>query len=143
MSSVDALTTAFPYSISPASGSLAAGEAAEFDVTFAPTLCELSPGAAILVPVGVPAAAMPGAAALGGPDGAPPSPGAVLQAAETTEVGLRLLGRGVGLDLALEPLLVPSTVDRAATDAATPPLSAFLSVLGPVSARLDACQWQP
>ena len=134
----DALTTAFPYSISPASGSLAAGEAAEFDVTFAPTLCELSPGAAILVPVGVPAAAMPGAAALGGPDGAPPSPGAVLQAAETTEVGLRLLGRGVGLDLALEPpaLLLP---DGAVTGV---PVTATVVLTNP-NASARSWRWLP
>lgn len=84
-----------PFNISPAEGHLPAGEAASFEVTFSPLAPTLFGGAAILRPVGVPEAALPGYAA---------DPADVSDEGDRQlEIGLRLLGRGEGDDLKLWP----------------------------------------
>jgi hypothetical protein len=82
---------AFPFTISPASGTLVAGEIAEFTLTHAPLLPRMSVGALMLAARGVPAEALPGDEAGGG------------------QLGLRLQGMGVSEDLILDPvaLLAP------------------------------------
>ena len=77
-----------PFNISPAEGHLPAGEAATFEVTFSPLAPTLFGGAAILRPVGVPEAALPGYA---------DDPAEVSDEGDRQlEIGLRLLGRGEG-----------------------------------------------
>lgn len=71
-----------PFSITPRHGSLAAGEAVLFEIAFEPQLAQLATAATMLQTLNVPASAMPGAS-------------------ELPEVGLRMMGRGVGSDLQL------------------------------------------
>ena len=85
-------TSAFPYTITPSSGLLPPGEGSEFTVSYRPESFDLSTGAALLLPLEVPPEAMPG---YGTEDSEP-----------ALELGLRLLGRGHGVDLAFEPAAV-------------------------------------
>lgn len=80
---------AFPFTISPPRGTLAAGETAEFTLTHSPLVPRLAAGALMLAPRGVPAEAVPGD--------------------EAGQLGLRLQGMGVSDDLCLDPvaLLAP------------------------------------
>ncbi|KAL1524359.1 hypothetical protein AB1Y20_019256 [Prymnesium parvum] len=77
---VDDASTEYPFSISPRHGSLAAGEAATFELSFEPHVAQLWSTAIMLSTLNIPASAMPGASSL-------------------LEVGLRMFGRGVGSDL--------------------------------------------
>ena len=85
-----------PFTVSPAEGFMQAGEATSFEFTFSPLAATLFGGAAILRPLNVPPQAMPGYDPAHG-DGA-------ADESNSLEVGVRLLGRGVGMDLKLDPL---------------------------------------
>ena len=84
-----------PFTISPSQGHLPAGEAATFELNFSPLEAKLFGAAAILRPVEVPVEALPGYGATSETDDDDEN--------NTLEIGLRLLGRGNGWDLKLQP----------------------------------------
>lgn len=91
-----------PFTITPPEGYLQAGETTSFEVHFSPILAELAGAAVVLRPCNVPERALPGYKE---PGGAPASSGYEDdEGAQILEVGLKLLGRGTGADLKLDPL---------------------------------------